>query len=121
MTIQSAQPQKIPLKLSPSILVIVYGLFNEVLAQIKQRRIMGRLEIWEIRGRKRSWPNLRYYCSIWLDGLKSQENRGHVRDWNRALHGNTSEALPLWPGRSDSRLSKPYSTSDRSGDDPSRG
>jgi hypothetical protein len=30
---------------------------------------MRRLEIWEKRGRKRSWPNLRYYCGIWLDGL----------------------------------------------------
>ena len=30
---------------------------------------MGRLEIWEMCGRKRPWPILRYYCSIWLDGL----------------------------------------------------
>jgi hypothetical protein len=43
---------------------------------------------WEGYGRKRSWPNLRYYPGIYLDGLRkatknlSQDIRSRSRDLN---------------------------------------
>jgi hypothetical protein len=58
---------------------------------------------WRGCGRKRSWPNLRHYLGIYLEGLKEitknliHDSRFWAEIWTRDLQNTTQEWLPLRP------------------------
>lgn len=68
---------------------IIYTTFNDDLevAQTIYRRMRGWYGImsWKVCGRKRSWPNLRYYPGICLKGLRKQRETPRSRSTGRDL------------------------------------
>jgi hypothetical protein len=70
------------------ICLFMFGLFNDAVSSSDYIASNDRIMNWKVYGRKRSWPNLRYYSGICLEELRkttntlSQGSRSLGRDLN---------------------------------------